>query len=166
MRFFGHLLFVGAVAASPPACAATELCKTIAKFETDETVKAGRRPWIEFHWGFDTNPNVIWSWGCRYSSEIVASQTCKWLERNTNQEFAMKLPQDIMRCYGYRFPQSASLDWSAMAGAIMLRHRSGHDLLLEMSYRDLPNGENAMRLSVASDVALPPIERMPAVKAK
>ena len=79
----------------------------------------------------------------------------------------MQLPQRIMTCYGYRFPEHADYDWDGIAGAIRLRGRGSDQLVMDLNYRDLPNGEVAVRVSrevlgqqYVPDV-LPSIEPMP-----
>ena len=155
--------------------AATTLCDVIQNFEKAVPAKADNpheRRWIEFHWGFDHSPDAMWSWGCQHSAHLVAGETCAWLKDNTNQEFAMMLPQNIMACYGYRFPAQAAYDWSEMQGMITLHGLKGNRLLLDLNYHDLPKGEVAMRLALETEDGdyvpqeLPQIATMPVVKAK
>lgn len=150
--------------------AATTLCDVVKNFETAVPAKIDNpreRRWISFHWGFDNSPDTLWSWGCQHSTQAIAGQTCAWLKDNTNQEFAMMLPQAIMACYGYRFPRHAENDWSELKGTIALHGRNGNRLLLDLNYHDLPNGEVAMRLAVETEDGnytleeLPPIATMP-----
>ncbi|MBB3359867.1 MULTISPECIES: hypothetical protein [unclassified Novosphingobium] len=175
MKLARHLVFLASVAISQPVAAATPLCEVIKKFEgsaPEPLDDPHQKRWIEFHWGFDRDPDTMWSWGCRHSKQMIASQTCHWLEEHTNQEFAMALPQGTMQCYGYKFPKYALTDWSRIAGAIKLRGRAKHHLLLELNYRDLPNGEVAIRLSVEAlnegtgSQEMPPIEPMPLIRGK
>ena len=63
----------------------------------------------------------------------------------------MMLPQGIMTCYGYRFPLGAPRDWLGIVGAITLNGRKGNRLILDLNYRDLPQGEVAMRLAVEAE---------------
>ena len=63
----------------------------------------------------------------------------------------MILPQEIMSCYGYGLPLHAFYDWAGVAGTITLRGRKGQHLILDLDYRDLPQGEVAMRLAVDAD---------------
>jgi hypothetical protein len=86
---------------------------------------------------------------------------------HTNQEFSMELPQRIMACHGYRFPKFAFYDWKGIEGTIELRRATDRRVLMDLNYRDLPNGEQALRLSVEDSNGryepdeLPPIEPMP-----
>lgn len=154
------------VSMSVQAAARDELCTRLRTFETAQLPKQERR-WVEFHWGFDQAPITAWSWACRHSKDQLAKTTCDWLMNHTNQEFSMQLPQRIMTCHGYRFPKSASLDWKGIEGTIELRSASNRRVLMDLNYRDLPNGEQAVRVSVEdSNVRydkdeLPPIEPMP-----
>jgi hypothetical protein len=87
---------------------------------------------------------------------------------HTNQEFYMILPHRIMACHGYKFPKFAHYDWDNMAGTIRLRGASNRRILMDLDYRDLPAGEQAVRLSVENadksyePDELPPIEPLPA----
>ena len=65
----------------------------------------------------------------------------------------MALPQSVMTCYGYRFPRHAVYDWAGLAGTITLRGKQGRRLILDLQYRDLPQGEVAMRLAVEDEDA-------------
>lgn len=145
------ILALSALAASNSASAANELCQRLKALETSKPYSAddpGERRWIEFHWGADNNPDSIWSLGCRSSKHQISKVTCDWLMQHTNQEFSMMLPQAIMACYGYRFPKFAFYDWNGVLGSIEMRSANGRRLILDMNYRDLPEGEEAMRLTV------------------
>ena len=78
----------------------------------------------------------------------------------------MLLPQRIMACHGYRFPKFAPLDWKRMEGTIQLRAPSDRRVLMDLNYGGLPNGEQAVRVSVEDSNAnydpeeIPPIEPM------
>jgi hypothetical protein len=109
-----QVLLVGLVAVSAPANAADKLCEKLQVFERSKPARSSERRWFEFHWGFE-HVDALWSWGCRHSQDDVANATCKWLVDNTNQEFSMMLPLEIMRCYGYGIPPHASYDWADMA---------------------------------------------------
>lgn len=151
---------------SVPLQAATpdELCARLRTFETAPLPK-GERRWVEFHWGYDQA--AFLSWACRHSKDQLTKTTCDWLMAHTDQEFTMQLPLRIMKCHGYRFPKFASLDWKGIEGTIELRGASSRRVLLDLNYRDLPKGEQAVRISVEdSNVRydpdeLPPIEPMP-----
>lgn len=173
MKKASILVPLAIVLGAQPANATSSLCNVLRELETAPSGKADdphRRRWVEFHWGFDHSDGTIWSWGCRHSSHSIAAQTCKWLTGHTSREFTMKLPQQIMSCYGYRFPRHAEYDWTAIAGTITLHGHRGNRLLLDLSYRDLPQGEVAMRLAVEADDIkydpdeLPPIGPMPVDK--
>ena len=175
MKHALRVLVILPLLSAQPALAANKLCDVIENFETAIPAKTDNRRerrWIEFHWGFDQSPDTIWSWGCQHSTQAIAGQTCAWLKSNTNQEFAMVLPQDIMTCYGYRFPQFAANDWSGMMGRIKLRGHNGNRLLLDLNYYDLPHGERAMRLAVETEDGdyspeeLPSIATMPMSRPK
>jgi hypothetical protein len=146
------------------AAAPDELCAKLRTFEGAQ-LPNGERRWVEFHWYFD--PAAIWSWGCLHSKDQLAKTTCDWLMHNTNQEFTMSLPHRIMRCYGYTFPKHAHLDWGDIAGTIQLRGASNRRVVMDMNYRDLPHGEDAVRLTVEDPDKqyepdeLPPIKPMP-----
>jgi hypothetical protein len=142
-------MFASLVGYSSAALASEGLCAKIRTFETAPAATTDNlkdRRWVEFHWGFDKD--ALWSWGCRHSVHQVSGETCSWLAGHTNQEFAMILPQSIMECYGYRLPKFASYDWNDIVGTIKLRGAGERRLILELNYRDLPNGEVAMRLAV------------------
>ncbi len=162
-----------ALMGAQPALAADPLCDVLRRLETvaPERVDNPReRRWVEFHWGFDHSGDAVWSWGCRHSGQSIAAVACVWLRDHTNQEFTMMLPQNVMACYGYRFPRSAQYDWAGVAGKITLHGRRGNRLLLDLDYRDLPHGEVAMRLAVEAENGnyepeeLPPIAPMTASK--
>jgi hypothetical protein len=159
------LLFSGLVVCSTPVVAADDLCKRLRTFELSKPEHASERRWFEYHWGFDSG--AIWSWGCRHSKDESAIATCRWLLDHTSRELSMMLPHSIMACYGYRFPRSAFYDWASMTGTIKLRGRHGNRLIMDMNYRDLPNGEVAVRVALeAPDQRyepedLPPIEPFP-----
>lgn len=77
----------------------------------------------------------------------------------------MRLPHRIMTCHGYTFPKLAYYDWDGIKGTIELRAGIGRRVLMDLNYRDLPDGEQAVRVSVEesnneSD-ELPPIEPLP-----
>ncbi|WP_157081346.1 hypothetical protein [Novosphingobium naphthalenivorans] len=149
-----------------PLLAATTLCDVIRNFEMAAPAKSDNpheRRWVEFHWGFDHSPDTIWSWGCQHSAQQIAGQTCTWLKDNTNQEFAMILPQSIMACYGYHFPTHSFYDWAGMTGTITLRGHKGTRLLLDLNYRDLPNGEVAMRLAVETEDGVYVPDELPSI---
>jgi hypothetical protein len=156
-----------AVSNSGQAAAPDELCARLRTFEAAQ-LPNGERRWVEFHWGFDQSPVSVWSWACRHSADQLAKTTCDWLMHHTNQEFTMSLPHRVMACHGYRLPKMAHYDWDRVAGTIRLRGPSDRRILMDLNYRDLPNGEQAMRLSVAEDNKtyepdeLPPIQPMPA----
>jgi hypothetical protein len=154
------LIIIGLVACSTPALAAEGLCQKIRVFAQSEPEQADERSWFEFHWGIDHAPNSFWSWGCRHSNDKVAKDTCDWLMHNTNQEFTMELPQAIMTCYGYRFPKYASYDWEGIAGTIKLKDGDDYRLVLDLDYRNLPSGEEAIRVSRYAPEPLPPIKPM------
>ena len=154
------------LSSSSQAAAPDELCGKLRTFEAAQLPNEERR-WFEFHWYFD--PKAIWSWGCRHSKDELAKQTCGWLMHHTNQEFSMSLPHRIMRCYGYKFPKyHPTDDWRDIAGTIRLRGAIDRRVLMDLNYRDLPNGEDAVRVSVGDPDKeyepdeLPPIEPMPA----
>jgi hypothetical protein len=152
------------ISSSGQAAAPDELCARLRSFET-APLQSRERRWVEFHWGFDQAS--IWSWACRNSTDALSKATCGWLMHHTNQEFSMMLPQRIMACHGYRFPKFAHYDWSDIAGTIRLRGSSERRILMDLNYRDLPHGEQAVRVSVedengSSDPGeLPPIQPMP-----
>ena len=75
----------------------------------------------------------------------------------------MVLPQEIMACYGYKFPRHAANDWKLLSGTIRLHGRQGQDLLLDLAYRDLPKGEVAMRLAVEVDGVEYDPDELPAI---
>lgn len=151
---------------STPIEAATpdELCAKLRTLETAQ-LQNGQRRWVEFHWGFDQT--AIWSWGCLHSNDQLAKATCDWLMHDTNQEFSMQLPHRIMACHGYGFPKFAYYDWDGIEGAIQLRSASNRRVKMDLNYRDLPNGEQAVRVSVEDPNVrydpdeLPPIQPMP-----
>jgi hypothetical protein len=151
---------------STPADAAApdQLCARLRTLETAQLPK-GERRWFEFHWGFDHAS--FWSWGCRHSNDQLAKATCDWLMNHTNQEFSMQLPHRIMTCHGYRFPKFAYYDWDGIEGTIELRSVSDRRVQMDLNYRDLPNGEQAVRVSVGDSKTrydpdeLPPIQPMP-----
>lgn len=152
------------ISASSQAAAPDKLCAKLRTLE-EAGLPNGERRWVEFHWYFDQA--AIWSWGCRHSNDNVAKTTCDWLMHNTNQEFAMSLPHRIMACHGYGLPKYAHRDWKDIAGTIELRGASNRRILMDLNYRDLPHGEDAVRVSVADPNKqyepneLPPIEPMP-----
>jgi hypothetical protein len=157
-------LAVAALVSTPvQAAAPDELCMRLRTFETAQLPNAERR-WVEFHWGYDQV--AIWSWACRHSKDKLAKTTCDWMMHHTNREFTMLLPQRVMACHGYSFPKFASYDWSRMAGTIELRGAADRRVLMDLNFRDLPNGEQAMRVSVEDSNGryepdeLPPIEPM------
>lgn len=61
----------------------------------------------------------------------------------------MILPHQIMTCYGYRLPDHANLDWKRMAGTVVLRGETERQFVMELNFRDLPDGEVALRVTVA-----------------
>ena len=150
---------------SSQAAGPDELCTRVQTFETAQ-LPNGERRWVEFHWGFD-QPIATWSWACRHSKDQLAKITCDWLMKHTNQEFSMLLAQRVMACHGYRFPKFAFYDWKGMEGTIELRGATDRRVLMDLNYRDLPNGEQALRISVENANGryepdeLPPIEPMP-----
>lgn len=79
----------------------------------------------------------------------------------------MSLPHRIMTCHGYQLPKFAHYDWAKIAGTIRLRGATDRRILMDLNYRDLPNGEQAVRVSVQNanktdDTGeLPPIQPMP-----
>lgn len=152
-------------ACSTPAAAAGSLCEKLRTFERSEPPHASLRSWFEFHWGIDRS--AVWSWGCRHSDDKVSKDTCDWLMDHVNQEFSMALPQAMMGCYGYRFPRHADYDWSNLAGTIRLRGGADRRLVMDLEYRDLPDGEVAVRVSREvlgrryQPEILPPIGPMP-----
>lgn len=152
------------VSTSVEAATPDELCAKLHTFETAQLPK-GERRWVEFHWGFEKAS--IWSWGCRHSKDQLAKATCDWLMHHTNQEFSMQLPHRIMTCHGYSFPKFAYYDWDGIKGTIDLRSASNRRVQMDLNYRDLPNGEQAVRVSVEdpntpyNPEELPPIESMP-----
>jgi hypothetical protein len=87
--------------------------------------------------------------------------------QHTNQEFSMSLPHRLMACHGYRLPKFAQYDWANVAGTIRLRGASDRRVLMDLNYRDLPHGEQAVRVSVQDPnktydpEELPPIQPMP-----
>jgi hypothetical protein len=159
------LVTAALLACSTPAVAGDELCKTIQAFERSKPQHANERTWFEYHWGFARDS--FWSWGCRHSRDEVAKATCQWLLENTSREFSMMLPHSIMQCYGYRFPRFSFYDWASMAGTIRLRGSHGTTLVMDLNYRDLPNGEVGLRVSREvpgrqyEPEDLPPIEPFP-----
>lgn len=158
------LAIVALVSTPVEAATSDELCAKLRTFETAQ-LPNGERRWVEFHWGFDKGS--IWSWGCRHSKDQLAKVTCDWLMHHTNQEFSMQLPHRIMTCHGYSFPKFAYYDWDDIEGTIELRRASNRRILMDLNYRDLPDGEQAVRVSVEDSTgrydpeALPPIEPMP-----
>jgi hypothetical protein len=162
LRVWG-LSVAAVMSTSAQAAVSDELCMKLRTFEAAE-MPTGERRWFEFHWGFEQAS--VWSWACRHSKDELAKATCDWLMPHTNQEFSMLLPQRIMTCYGYRFPKFASYDWKDMEGSIELRGAGDRRILMDLNYRDLPNGEQAVRVSVEDSNTrydpsdLPPIEPM------
>jgi hypothetical protein len=80
---------------------------------------------------------------------------------HTNQEFSMQLPQRIMTCHGYRFPKFAFYDWKRMEGTIELRGIDGRRVFMDLNYRDLPEGEQAVRVLVEDTEASYEPEELP-----
>ena len=152
------------ISASSQAAAPDELCARLRSFET-APLRNGERRWVEFHWGF--YQAAIWSWACRNSTDALSKTTCAWLMHHTNQEFSMSLPHRIMTCHGYRLPKFAHYDWANIAGTVRLRGASDRRILMDLNYRDLPHGEQAVRVSVEDanrtydPDELPPIQPMP-----
>jgi hypothetical protein len=164
-KFLG--VAVAAIIPTPSQAAVRdELCARLRAFEVAQLPK-GERRWIEFHWHFGQDVASIWSWGCRHSKDQLAGTTCGRLMHHTNQEFSMELPQRIMTCHGYHFPKFAFYDWKGIEGTIELRGAIDRRVLMDLNYRDLPNGEQALRVSVGDSNGryepdeLPPIEPMP-----
>lgn len=165
MRVIASGLVIAALmSTSVQAATSDELCARLRTFEAAQLPK-GQRRWLEFHWGFDQAS--IWSWACRHSKDQLAKTTCDWLMPHTNQEFSMQLSQRIMACHGYRFPKFAIYDWKDLKGTIELRGSSDRRIRMDLNYRDLPDGEQAVRVSIENSNAsygpdvLPPIEPMP-----
>jgi hypothetical protein len=153
------------ISTSSHAAAPDALCAKLRAFEAAQ-LPNGERRWVEFHWGFD-QAAALWSWACRHSADQLAKTTCGWLMHHTNQEFSMSLPHRIMACHGYGLPKFAYYDWDNIAGTIRLRGASDRRILMDLNYRDLPHGEQAVRVSVEDTnktydpAELPPIEPMP-----
>lgn len=101
-------IFIAQIAA--PISAKDALCDQLDKFVRDqksETTDPLPRHWVEFHWGVDSDPNSIWSWGCWHSEDQSSKEFCAWLMDNTSREFRSKLPINVQQCMGYRFPRQA-----------------------------------------------------------
>ena len=158
------VLLTALVTGSGRADGVDQLCPQLQMFEVAKLSGHDRR-WVEFHWGNDKS--AIWSWACSHSKDQLAKATCDWLMHHTNQEFSMMLPHRIMACHGYTFPKFAYYDWSGVQGTIRLRGASDRRVLMELNYGHLPDGEQAVRLSVEQDGQsdepkdLPPIQPLP-----
>ena len=62
------------------------------------------------------------------------------------------------------FPKHASLDWQSIAGTIVLHGDQGRRLILDLNERDLPGGEEAMRLTLEEDDQKYEPEELEAIK--
>jgi hypothetical protein len=161
----GLLLWATGAHAADPLCG-----KLIDYAKAQWAEKGGTIPrhWVEFHWGNDSDPKTIWSWGCRHSKDQSSTSFCHWLVNNTNQEFRSELPIRVQRCMGYTFPSRAISEWQLTDGAVKHQERDGSWLILELTSRGMQEGESAVRIyfdSVDRELEpdeLPSIQTMPA----
>ena len=155
--------------ASASANAADALCAKLddyAKAQWAARDDAIPKHWVEFHWGNDPDPNAIWSWGCSHSKDESSVSFCKWLMKNTNQEFRSELPIRVQRCMGYGFPLKSVTEWQFTDGVVRHQAADGSWLVLEVRSQGMRPGESAVRISLDSvdrklvPDELPPIRSM------
>ena len=132
------------------ASAADMLCAQLDKFVVDqeaETAEPMPRHWVEFHWGIDPDPNSFWSWGCRHSKDLSSAGFCNYLMDNTSREFRNRLPLQVLKCLGYRFPDQAWSGWKVQDGMFEHQRKNGSWLVMEIVSKGLQPGEMAVRIS-------------------
>jgi hypothetical protein len=81
---------------------------------------------------------------CRSSPDAASRRLCQWLIQNSSTEFAGRLPQRILTCYGYRFPAAAQ--WGNWRSDVSLLSRDRW-LLLEIDLFTMRRQTGALRLS-------------------
>jgi hypothetical protein len=170
-----HLPLASALlVAASSANAADQLCAQLDAYAKAQWAEKGDsipRHWVEFHWGNDPDPNTIWSWGCSHSKDESSVSFCKWLMKNTNQEFRSELPIRVQRCMGYDFPPKSVTEWQFTDGVVRHQAPDGSWLVLEVGSQGMRLGESAVRISFNSvdrrldPDELPSIGSMPASNA-
>lgn len=112
MMHVAKILGLGVLLAAGHAQAADSICPRLKGFvrqQMAETSDPAPRHFVEFHWGQDSD--AIFSTGCRHSEDSGSAEFCHWLMDNTSWEFRSRLPINILRCFGYRFPNDPTGDW-------------------------------------------------------
>ena len=79
-----------------------------------------------------------------------------------SDEYAV--PQSIMACYGYRFAPGATLPWQGLVGNFVLKDQGGRRVTLELDCRDLPSGEDALRLVIEETGKTDQPAKLPRIK--
>jgi hypothetical protein len=141
-------LVLAALALSSPASAEESLCSALHDFETAPAKPAdnpGERRWLEIHWAPDS---ADWARGCSHSTHDVGTITCLLVMNHIRGVDEYAVPQSIMGCYGYRFVAGATLPWKGLVGHFVLREQAGRRVSLDLDFRDLPDGEGALRLTM------------------
>jgi hypothetical protein len=143
------LVFLAALALSSPAASADrDLCGELRNFETaapDPSDNPAERRWLEIHWAGE-GAGTKWSRGCRHSKQEMATLACLMVMNQVRPSNVYAVPQSIMACYGYRFAPGAVLPWQGLVGNFVLKDQGGRRVTLELDFRDLPDGEEALRL--------------------
>jgi len=147
------------------ASAADSLCQKLKDYAEAQWSERGDpvpRYWVEFHWGFEQDPNTFWSWGCKRSDDQASKELCAWLMENTSREFRATLPINVQKCMGYGFPSDAVTEWRFTEGEVRGQAEDGSWLVLEIGSTGMQPGESAVRISFDSvDRRLEPDELPP-----
>ena len=148
------------------ALAAEPLCEQLEAFaaaQWSEPDDPAPRHWVEFHRGVEGEAANRWSWGCRHSGDAASEAFCDWLMDQSSRNFQATLPANVLRCLEDERAEKAANAPVLLSGGIRRKAKDGSWLVLETASTGMGPGENAVRISFASDdrqldpEVLPPI---------
>jgi hypothetical protein len=147
------------------------ICKEVDQFHRasfGQNVQPVGRRWVELHWvGFWMDFEKGFGKRCRSSPDAASRRLCEWLIENSSTEFAGRLPQRILTCYGHRFPHAEWRSWRSDVSML----RRDRWLLLEIDLFTMKNQTGAIRLSSFAEdqdehtVEMPPLAELAEPKA-
>jgi hypothetical protein len=167
MKMMSRFALPVAVLATAASAGAAPFCAKIAAFARTplahgpdgfELPRSVELLWLG-DWGDLTNMG----WECRYHGDPAGRRLCHALTPPP-QEFRTGLIFEILRCYGYRFPNHVIYRWHAWRAEIGLNRGIAPMLRLDVNMYGAPGRRDAIRLVVLpSDVnpdavALPTID--------
>jgi len=147
-----YAVLIAALLFVTPSFSNDELCPRLLEFQKppfDITTKGKpARKWVEVHWiGNWLDFDHGWRAECSASNDLSSQTLCKWLPNNMSFEFPESLPERILECSGFSFPEKIFQidDWKSDITFFSSEDRM---MLLEIDFTPHKATEGAIRLSV------------------